>query len=121
MTYLIGAVLTSILLWLNVWPSPAVISRAQQRLDRDGDQSFLRDTLLGLAPNTTASAALRPRPPADPLSVPVSDPLPEPQRNTKDLLHDQQQRMAPRPSSPWRPRRRGLLPRRPRAPNACSR
>jgi hypothetical protein len=60
MTYLIGAVLTSILLWLNVWPSPAVISRAQQRLDRDGGQSLLRDTLLGLAPDTTASAVLRP-------------------------------------------------------------
>lgn len=59
MTYLIGAVLTLILIGVNVWPSTAVISKAQQRLDRDGGQSLLRDALFGLAPDTTTSGIIR--------------------------------------------------------------
>jgi hypothetical protein len=59
MTYLIGAVLTLVLIGVNVWPSPAIISKAQQRLDRDGGRSFLRDALFGLAPDTTTSAISR--------------------------------------------------------------
>lgn len=59
MTYLIGGVLALILLAVNVWPSPTVISRVQQQLDRDGGQSFLGDALLGLAPGTASSAVIR--------------------------------------------------------------
>jgi hypothetical protein len=59
MTYLIGGVLALLLLAVNVWPSPAVISKAQQQLDREGGQSFLSDALLGLAPGTTASGVIR--------------------------------------------------------------
>jgi hypothetical protein len=59
MTYLIGLVLALILLGANVWPSNAVIGKAQQRLDRDGGQSFLRDALFGQAPGTTASGVVR--------------------------------------------------------------
>lgn len=59
MTYLIGLVLALILLRVNVWPSTAVISKAQQQLDREGGQSFLSDALLGLAPGTTASGVIR--------------------------------------------------------------
>jgi hypothetical protein len=53
MTYLIGGVLALILIGVNVWPSAGVIRKAQQRLDRDGGQSFLGDALLGVAPGTT--------------------------------------------------------------------
>ena len=53
MTYLIGGVLTLILIGVNVWPSAGVIDKAQQRLDRDGGQSFLRDALLGVTQGTT--------------------------------------------------------------------
>jgi hypothetical protein len=59
MTYLIGLVLALILLRVNVWPGTAVINKAQQQLDRDGGQSFLRDALRGLAPGTTASGVVR--------------------------------------------------------------
>jgi hypothetical protein len=59
MTYPIGGVLALILLAVNVWPGTAVISKAQQRLDQDGGQSFLLDALLGLAPGTTASGTIR--------------------------------------------------------------
>jgi hypothetical protein len=59
MTYVIGGVLALILFAVNVWPSPAVISKVQQQLDREGGQSFLGDALLGLAPGTAASAVTR--------------------------------------------------------------
>jgi hypothetical protein len=39
--------------------STDVISKTQQRLDRDGGQSFLDDALLGLAPGTSTSAIIR--------------------------------------------------------------
>jgi len=59
MTYLIGLVLALILLWVNAWPHAAVISKAQQQLDRDGGESFLPDALLGLAPGTASSGVIR--------------------------------------------------------------
>ena len=59
MTYLIGLALALILLRVNVWPNAAVISKAQQQLDRDGGQSFLRDALLGVTPGTTPPAIIR--------------------------------------------------------------
>ncbi|MEO6143587.1 MAG: hypothetical protein ABIP19_06355 [Dermatophilaceae bacterium] len=59
MTYLVGGTLALVLIGVNVWPSTAVISRAQQQLDRDGGQSFLRDALEGMAPGTTASGVIR--------------------------------------------------------------
>jgi hypothetical protein len=59
MTYLIGAVLALILLGVNVWPSSAVIAKAQQQLDRDGGQSYLRDALYGREPGTTGSGVIR--------------------------------------------------------------
>lgn len=59
MTYLTGGVLALILLAVNVWPSTAVVSKVQRRLDREGGQSFLGDALLGLAPGTAASAVIR--------------------------------------------------------------
>ena len=59
MTYLIGGTLALILMWVNVWPSTAIISKIQAQLDRDGGQSFLGDALLGLTPGTTSSAVVR--------------------------------------------------------------
>ena len=56
---LIGLVLALILLRVNVWPNAAVISKAQQQLDQDGGQSFLRDALLGVTPGTTPPAIIR--------------------------------------------------------------
>jgi DNA-directed RNA polymerase specialized sigma24 family protein len=41
----------------NVWPSTAFIS-AQQQLNRDSGQAFLRQALLGLTPDETASALI---------------------------------------------------------------
>jgi hypothetical protein len=58
MTYLIGAVLGLVLLAVNAWPSAGNISKAQQQLDRDGGQSFLRDALLGVAPGTTPQTTI---------------------------------------------------------------
>jgi hypothetical protein len=59
MTYLVGAVLTLVLVRVNVWPSPVVVRKAQRRLDRDGGRSFLHDALFGLAPDPTTSAISR--------------------------------------------------------------
>ncbi len=59
MTYLIGGTLSLILMWVNVWPSTASISKVRAQLDREGGQSFLDDALLGLAPGTTSSAVVR--------------------------------------------------------------
>jgi hypothetical protein len=59
MTYLIGGVLALILFAVNVWPSTAVVSKVQRKLDRDGGQSFLGDALLGLAPGAATSAVVQ--------------------------------------------------------------
>jgi hypothetical protein len=59
MTYLIGAVPSLVLIGVNVWPTTTIISKAQQRLDRDGGQSFLGDALFGIAPEVTTAGTIR--------------------------------------------------------------
>ncbi len=47
--YLVGAVISELLMAYHVWPSESLISRVQQRLDRDGARSDLGSTLTGTA------------------------------------------------------------------------
>lgn len=47
MTVVIGTVLALALLAWHVWPSARVITKVEQRLDRDGGRSHLSDTLHG--------------------------------------------------------------------------
>ena len=60
MNYLIVAVLALILLWVNIWPSTAIHQQAQQQLNRDSGQSFLRQALLGLTPARLHRRSSRP-------------------------------------------------------------
>jgi F0F1-type ATP synthase membrane subunit c/vacuolar-type H+-ATPase subunit K len=47
MTVVIGVVLSLALFAWHVWPSERVITKVEQRLDRDGGRSYLSDTLHG--------------------------------------------------------------------------
>jgi hypothetical protein len=45
--YLVAAVIAELLMAYHVWPSTSLISRVQQRLDRNGGQSDLANALNG--------------------------------------------------------------------------
>jgi hypothetical protein len=50
MTYLVGAVLSLLLMLWHVWPSRRLIARVEALLDRDGGRSGLQDSLYGIHP-----------------------------------------------------------------------
>ncbi len=53
--YLLGAVISLLLMAVHVWPSQRVVDQVQQRLDRDGGRSELAAVLNGEASGSGAS------------------------------------------------------------------
>jgi hypothetical protein len=47
MTYLVGAVLSLLLMLWHVWPSRRLVAKVEALLDRDGGRSGLQDALFG--------------------------------------------------------------------------
>ncbi len=50
MTYLVGAVLSLLLMLWHVWPSRRLVAKVEALLDADGGRSGLQDTLYGTHP-----------------------------------------------------------------------